>query len=82
MVVGILAFSAVPGALFPSACRRLCRERLRVRSRDRQGMGSKRYFSFSFSAVAHGRYWWSRREKIVISATGDALTVKKRPGEV
>ena len=80
MVVGVLAFSAVCGALF------LGMQSLAAGG----GEWMQRLSAHGFQAVAlallfgglSGWYWWSRREKIVLSVTGDALTVNKRPGDV
>lgn len=80
MVVGILAFSAVAGALF-----------LGVQSlAEGSDEWVQRLSGYGFQVVGlvvlfggvYGWYWWSRREKIVISITSDALTVNKRPGDV
>jgi len=80
MVVGILAFSAVLGALF-----------LGVQSLAKGGdEWVQRLSGYGFQALGlvvlfggvYGWYWWSRREKIVISLNSDALTVNKRPGDV
>jgi hypothetical protein len=80
MVVGILAFSAVLGALF-----------LGVQSLAAGGgEGMQRLAAHGFQIIAlavlfggvYGWYWWSRRKKIIVSVTGDGLTVSTRPGEV
>ena len=80
MVVGILAFSAVLGGLF-----------LGVQSLAKGGgEWMQRLSGYGFQAVGlvllfggvYGWYWWSRRDRIVISVTSDALTVNKRPGDV
>lgn len=80
MVVGILAFSGVLGALF-----------LGVQSLAKGGdEWVQRLSGYGFQVVClvllfggvYGWYWWSRREKIVISVSSDALTVNKRPGEL
>jgi hypothetical protein len=80
MVVGILAFSAALGALF-----------LGVQSLAAGGgEGMQRLAAHGFQIVGlavlfggvYGWYWWSRRKKIIVSVTGDGLTVSTRPGEV
>ena len=80
MVVGILAFSAVLGGLF-----------LGVQSLAEDGSEPlQRAAGYGFQAVlllllfggVAAWTWWSRREKIVVSVTSDALTVNTRPGDV
>ena len=80
MVVGILAFSAVLGGLF-----------LGVQSLAENGSEwLQRAAGYGFQAVlllllfggVAAWTWWSRREKIVVSVTSDALTVNTRPGDV
>jgi hypothetical protein len=77
MVVGVLAFSVVLGGLYVGM----------------QSLGAEwmQYFdgrAFQFILVAllfggvYGWYWWSRREKIIISLTSDGLSVSMRPGDV
>ena len=80
MVVGVLAFSAVLGGLFLG---------MQSLSED-GGEWIQRATTYGFQGVlllllfggVYGWYWWSRREKIVISVTSDGLTVNKRPGDV
>ena len=80
MVVGVLAFSVVLGGLY-----------LGMQSLSVVGAEWMQYFdgrAFQYLLVAllfagvDAWYWWSRREKIIISVTSDGLTVNKRPGDV
>jgi len=80
MVVGVLAFSALLGGLF------LGTQSLAAGSDKWTRQLVDHGFQLGGVAVLFGGvavwYWWSRREKIVISVTGDGLTVNKRPGDV
>ncbi len=86
MVVGILAFTAVIGALY-----------MGVQMLVYRGSGGSNALAeimdkvLRYGAVAlilggvGGWYWWSQRTghgKILIDVTRDALTVSKRPGDV
>ncbi len=80
MAVGVLAFSAVLGGLF------LGMQSLAAGGSEWAELFSGRGFQLLglvvlFGGVA-GWYFWSRREKIIVSVTGDGLTVNKRPGDV
>jgi hypothetical protein len=79
MVVGVLVFSAVLGALYVGV------QSLAVGSEWMQQLAGHG-FQIGGLVVLFGGvyawYWWSRREKIIISVTSDGLTVNKRPGDV
>jgi hypothetical protein len=80
MAVGVLVFSAVLGGLFLGV------QSLAKGSDKWTQQLAQHGFQLGGLVVLFGGvaawYWWSRREKIIISVTGDGLTVNKRPGDV
>jgi hypothetical protein len=80
MVVGVLAFTAVVSGLFLGV------QSLSAGSGEWIQRAAGRGFQLFGLVVLFGGvyawYWWSRREKIVVSVTNDGLTVNKRPGDV
>jgi hypothetical protein len=79
MVVGVLAFSAVLGALYMGV-QSLAGDGSEWVQRA-AGDGFRYGLLLLLFAGVYGWYWWSRRRKIVISVTADGLTVSTRPGD-
>jgi hypothetical protein len=80
MAVGVLVFSAVLGGLYLGV-QSLVEDGSRWVQRA-AGDGFRYGLLLLLFGGVYGWYWWSRRRKIVISVTGDALTVSTRPGDV
>ena len=80
MVVAVLAFTAVTWALFFGV------QSLSANGAEWVQRVSGYGLLYGLAALlfggVYGWTWWSRRRKIVISVTGDGLTVSTRPGDV
>jgi hypothetical protein len=80
MVVGVLGFSVVLGALW------LGMQSMTEGSSESMQRAAGYGFRYGLLILLFGGvvgwYWWSRRRRIIISVTGDGLTVSTRPGDV
>ncbi len=80
MVVAILAFTAAIGGLFVGV--QSLAEDGSEWVQKATGYGFQYGLLLLLFGGVYGWTWWSRRRKVVISVTGDGLTVSTRPGDV
>jgi len=81
MVVLVLAFSVIVGGVYVGL-QSYAANQAPEWVLELIGRGFPFFLVVLLFAGACGWYWWSRRQKIVLSVTSDGLTVSTRPGDV